>query len=56
MKYDEAIEWLKGERSMTNIIPQEPMETWQIRIAKADLAMIQTAYWILKAYREGLLQ
>ena len=55
MDYDEAIGWLKGERSMTNTIPQDPFETWQVRVAKADAAMTQQAYWIAKAYKEDLL-
>jgi len=49
MDYKEAVEWLKGNRSMTNTIPQDPFETWQVRIAEADAAMTQQAYWIVKA-------
>lgn len=52
MNYDEAVEWLQGKRSMTNIIPQEPFETWQLRIAQADAAMTQQAYYIVKAHNE----
>lgn len=52
MNYKEAIEWLKGERSMTNIIPSDPHETWQLRIAQADAAMAQQAYYIVKAHQE----
>ncbi len=55
MKYKEAIEWLSGNRSMTNIVPQAPRETWQARIAEADAAMTQQAYWIAKAHNDGLL-
>ncbi len=55
MNYEEASAWLKGERSMTNLIPQEPFETWQVRIAEADAAMTQQAYWIVKAHKEALL-
>jgi len=55
MKYKEAFEWLKGERSMTNIVPSQPFETWQVRIAEADAAMMQQAYWIVKAHVDGLL-
>jgi len=53
MKYKEALEWFEGKRFMTNIIPQEPFETWEVRIAQADAAMIQQAYWIIKAHKEG---
>ena len=31
MNYQEAIEWVKGNRSMTNTIPQDPLETWEVR-------------------------
>ncbi len=54
MHYDEAIAWLRGERSMTNIIPQDPFDSWQVRVAEADAAMTQQAYWIVKAHKEGL--
>ena len=56
MDYKNAIEWLKGNRSMTNIIPQDPFETWQVRIAEADAAMTQQAYWIVKAEAEKLVK
>ena len=49
MDYKEALEWLRGNRSMANLIPQEPFETWQVRIAQADAAMTQQAYWVAKA-------
>ena len=55
MDLQEAKEWLLGRRSMTNIIPQHPIETWAVRIAEADLYMIQCAYWILKAHNEWLV-
>jgi len=45
---------LRGTRSTINIIPQDPFETWQIRIAEADAAMMQQAYWIVKAHKEKL--
>lgn len=52
----EASEWLRGTRSMCNLIPQHPLETWEVRIAEADAAKIQQAYWILKAHKEGLMR
>lgn len=55
MNEKEAFEWLNGERSMTNIIPQHPFETWQVRVAEADAAMMQQAYWLTKARKEGLI-
>jgi len=49
----EAIAWLAGERSMTNIIPQHPIDTWAVRIAQADAAMMQQAYWIARWQKEN---
>ena len=56
MNYDEAVAWLKGERSMCNIIPQDPFDTWQVRIAQADAGMTQQAYFVVKAYKEQLIE
>lgn len=55
MTLDEALAWLRGERSFTNMIPQEPFGTWLVRIAEADAAATQRAYWIAKGYADGLL-
>jgi len=55
MNYEEALAWLRGERSMTNVIPQDPLETWMVRIAQADAAMTQQAYWIVKTHEERLI-
>ena len=55
MTCEEAREWLNGTRSMTNIIQQDPFETWQVRIAQGDAAMVEQAYWVLRAYKEGLV-
>ncbi len=41
---------------MTNSIPNSPYETWIVRIAEADAAMTQQAFWIVKAHVEGLVQ
>lgn len=54
MDLEEAKQWLQGKRSMTNNITCDPLDTWQVRIAEADAAMIQQAYWVLKAHKEGL--
>ena len=52
MTEKEALEWMEGKRSMTNIIDPEPYGTWQVRIAQADAAMIQQAYLINKYHTE----
>ena len=56
MDIEEAKAWLNGERSTTNYMPQDPFETWNVRIAQADAAYTQQAYWIAKARAEGLLK
>jgi len=56
MNKKEAIFWLKGELSSTNIIPRDPYETWEVRIAECDAARTQQAYWILKAHSERLIE
>ncbi len=55
MNYEEALAWLRGERSMSNCVPSHPLETWTVRIQEADAAATQQAYWIVKAHKEGLL-
>ena len=55
MDYKEATEWLKGNRSLTNCIPQDPFETWEVRITQADAAMTQQAYWIVRAHKEEII-
>lgn len=52
MDVPEANEWLMGNRSMQNLIPQDPFETWQVRTAQADAAMMQQAYWVARHHRE----
>jgi hypothetical protein len=52
MNHEEAIAWLAGQRSMINMIPQDPFETWIVRIAQADAAMTQQAYWINRAFED----
>jgi hypothetical protein len=55
MTIEEAKEWLKGNRSLCNSISSADFETWQVRIAQADAAMMEQAYLVLKAHKEGLL-
>ncbi len=55
MTYDEAVSWLKGERSVTNYrqIPND--EQSHVRVAQEDAAMTEQAYWIVRAHKEGLV-
>ncbi len=52
MNLKEAQEWLVGNRSTVNSVPQDPYETWEVRIAQADAARTQQAYWIVRAHNE----
>lgn len=56
MDYAEALEWLNGSRSMCNIVPQDPFETWIVRTAQADAAMMQQAYYTVKYHEEQKLR
>lgn len=56
MTPDEAREWIKGNRSMCNSIGSSDLDKWQVLIAQADAAMIEQAYWVLKAHKEGLVK
>ena len=55
MTPEEALEWLSGNRSMTNVLSSEDPNLWQVQIAQADAAMCQQAYWVLRAHKEGLV-
>jgi len=52
MKHEEAIAWIKGERSGVNMIPQYPIETFDVRVAQYDAAWTEKAYWILRAHQD----
>ena len=56
MTKEQAIEWLRGIRDMGNLVTHEPHNTWNVRVEQANAAMLQQAYWVLKAHKEGLLQ
>lgn len=55
MNTKEAIEWLTGKRSYNNILSSHDPDLWQVRTAQIDAAMMEQAYWVLKANKEGLL-
>ena len=55
MNLEEALEWLAGNRSMGNLIPVGDFSTWQVRIAQADAAMVQQAYYIVRAHHEEII-
>ena len=56
MNLKEAQGWLNGSRSMCNLVAQLPFESWQVRIAQADAAMIEQAYWIAQAHKKELVE
>ena len=49
MNEKEAFAWAKGERSMINVVTQDPMDTWVVRTAEEDAACMKHAYYVLKA-------
>ena len=59
MEYNKAVEWLNGEMSTWNTFaPQATGRfdgTGEVQCAQADAAMIQQAYWIVKAHKDGLI-
>lgn len=56
MDINEAKQWLRGDRSLRSEVAQFPFETLPARIAEADAAMTQQAYWIAKAHAEGIVE
>ena len=55
MTLDEAKAWASNQRSCCSHIVTDPIETHTERIARADAAMLEQAYWILRMDAEGLL-
>ena len=55
MTYEEALAWIRGERSMTNYFISTDYEYRLVALAQADAAMLQQAYFVLKAWKEGLV-
>lgn len=51
MNIQEAEAWMNDKRSTTNFIQSYPEETWEGRIAQADAAYLEQAYWVLR-YRK----
>ena len=56
MTHEEAVEWLRGNKSWVNLIPNEPIDTRDGRVAQADAFTTQQAYWIVRAKKEGLVE
>jgi len=52
MDYQEAIEWMEGIRDMSNLVQQEPHETWNVRVEQANAAKMEQAYWFLRYHKE----
>ena len=59
MNYEAALEWLKGDRSTANhfrsMVSERAFEQREIWMARADAAMTEQAYWVVRAHREGLI-
>ena len=55
MSYDEALAWLRGERSTINMTHAEnPAQEWEIA-HRQDAAATEQAYWVVRAHKEGLV-
>ncbi len=55
MDYEEALAWLRGERSTINYAyGNDPGES-QERAARQDAGMTEQAYWVVRAHNEGLV-
>ena len=49
-------DWLRGERSTVNMLQQSFDEQSHVRVAQADAANMEAAYWIVRAHKEGLAE
>lgn len=50
MNYEEALAWLRGDRSMLNVmmeVEHADRQTTLVAVAEVDAAMTQQAYWIV---------
>ncbi len=56
MNYEEALAWLRGERSTLNYTQAPTPEDSRINSAKQDASMTEQAYWIVRAHNEGLIR
>jgi len=54
MTYEEAMAWLRGERSTWSTLAYMQAEG-HVLSARADAANTEQAYWIVRAHHEGLL-
>ena len=57
MNKEEAKAWIRGERSHHNSVygPGVSMADGCVRVAEADCAAVKQAYYVLRAYKEGLI-
>ncbi len=55
MDYEEGLAWLNGERSTVNMLQLPNDEQSHVRVAQADAAMMEQAYWIVRAHKEELV-
>jgi len=58
MNFEEAMAWLRGERSYTNIIQSDVdnNRSWVVATAQADAAATEQAYWVVRANSESLVK
>ncbi len=56
MNLEEALAWLRGQRSTLNYTQAPTPEDSRLYAAKQDAAMTEQAYWIVRAHREGITE
>ncbi len=54
MTYEEALAWLRGERSTINYTEAPTPQESRVNAAKQDASMTEQAYWIVRAHKEGM--
>lgn len=58
MNVEEAKAWIRGDRSTWNQHANQAPNQGEnfANCARDDAAMIEQAYWVLRAHREGLME
>ncbi len=54
MSFEEALAWLRGERTTLNYTDAPTPQESRVNAANQDASMTEQAYWIVRAHKEGL--
>lgn len=53
----EARQWLRGNRTVVHLVDRsDPDDNVIERVARADAAMTEQAYWMLRGIQDGLVE